>query len=468
MALITLNYAPMPHQVELHIDPNRFKIIVGGRRAGKTKSAFQEMLRYALSHPDSLCWWVAPTYNEAREVGFAEFEAYREQLQPVIVRENQSIMRVAFKNGSTIYWKGADRRDSLRGRGINFLCVDEAAFLEEDTWRKVLRPALADKQGKAILTTTPNGRNWFHYLYQQSSRNDRQTYKTYHWTSFNNLLLTHEELQDLKEDLSPIDYRQEILAEFVTKAGQVYDDFGEENIVYDFKPDPQIHDIYIGADFGFANPAAFVFMAVNRNSNTVTQFAEIVKSHTKIQEHTDNIMQILNDFNLRPRDVKSILSDPAGNADEITSGESPVDYLRKFFPVINMGSKIAPGVALVRSFVYNTVGERRFFVDRRCNKTIDSMYGYTYSALNKMTSLYSEEPLKDGINDHACDAVRYFFVNVFPQNRYFGNAPKTQDYFTNTIEKTIIKKCSKCYNPFASKTPKDQPPYFCPRCSEDD
>lgn len=466
MPQITLNYAPFSYQVEFHKAPNRFKVSCGGRRSGKTKASFQELLRYALSHPKSLCWWVAPTYNEAREVGYAEFESYEEQLGPAIKHANKSLMRVTLRNGTQIYFKGADRRDSLRGRGVDFLSIDEVAFLEEDTWKKVLRPALADKNGQAVLTTTPNGKNWFYDFWHLNSRHDRETYKLFRWITEDNPLISDEELQSLKDELSDMDFRQECLAEFVTKAGQVYDDFSEENVIDTYSPSPDKDDIYIGADFGYANPSFFAFMAVNRNNGNVYQFAEISKARTKIQILKDDIIETLAKFHLSPKDVSAINSDPAGNADELTSGESPVDYLRKYFTVLNKASKIAPGVALVRSFIRSRSGKIKYFVTKDCVDTIRALNGYTYASTSKNSRLIKEEPLKDGVHDHGCDAIRYFFVNTFPQNRYVGTVPDTESYLIQRSNKPVMKKCSVCYNAFVSKTPKHSPPFQCPNCQE--
>jgi len=463
MSTITLDYAPFPHQVELHCAPQRFKVIAGGRRSGKTKSSFQEILRYALSHSNSLCWWVSPTYNEAREVGFSEFEKYEEQLQPAILSANRTLMRVTFRNGSKLYFKGADRRDSLRGRGINFLSIDEIAFMEEETWTKILRPALADKQGQAVLTSSPDGKNWFYKLFQQASK-PTSTYKAWTWTTYDNILISHDEIAAMKQELSTFDFRQEILAEFVSKSGQVYDDFNEDNIIKDFKPS-QNHDIYIGADFGYANPTFLTFMAVDRYSGNVYQFAEIERSHTKIQIIIDEIFETLSTFGVK--EVKAIYTDPAGNADEITSGESPVDVLRKHFTVHNIGSKIAPGLSLVRSYIKNAAGKRKFFISETCTKTIEAINGYVYAPATRGNQSIKEEPLKDGIHDHACDALRYFFVNCFPQNRYLTDDIKPKSYFVEETSKPIIKKCAKCYNPFVSKTPKDVPPFLCTKCFEE-
>jgi len=468
MTVRTLTYMPFEYQAILHKDTHRFKIVVGGRRAGKSKSCFQEMLRYAITNPNSLCWWVAPTYSEAREIGYEEYTRYEEELSGAILCVHKSIMRVELTNGSKIYFKGADRKDSLRGRGLDFLVVDEAAFIEKDLWTKVLRPALSDKRGRAILISTPNGRNWFYLLHTTVSVKGDDTWKAYHWPSSVNPLITHEEISQAKDELSNNDFRQEYLAEFVTKAGQVYDDFSLDNIIHDFKINPNEHYIYIGADFGYANPAALVFVAVDPLTDTVYQFDEIYEAKMSMQQMVDEIDTKLAQHGLEKKHVRAIYTDPAGNAEEITSGISPVDYLRGTYTVINKGTKIAPGLQLVRSFILNANGHIRYYVHERCKETTRSLFGYTYKTVSKTnTDLIHEEPDKDGLHDHACDALRYFFVNAYDNAKWITDHIE-QHYYTNEpVRTTVIKRCPKCKRPFASHTPKDKKPFICKDCMID-
>lgn len=468
MAILTLSYKPFPHQIDLHADDHRFKIIVGGRRAGKSKSAFQEILRHALSNPNSLCWWVAPTYSEAREIGFEEFKRYREELGPAVVNVHNSVMKIEFSNGSKLYFKGADRKDSLRGRGLDYLVIDEAAFIERDLWKKVLRPALSDKHGRAMIISTPNGRNWFFSLYSVAQGREREgqpTWRAYHWPSHVNPLIAGEELHAAKEELSRPDFRQEYMAEFVTRSGQVYQDFNEDNIIDAFDPDPNKHNIYLGADFGYANPSCIVFMAVDPLTNRVYQFDEIYRAGMSMDLMLSKIREKLDIYGLRPSDVRAMYTDPAGNAEEITSGISPVDYLRKTFTVINKGTRIAPGLQLIRSFILNANDTRRFFVHKRCEETIRSLYGYTYKPVSQSNEdLVHEEPNKDGLHDHACDAVRYFFVNTFDHAKWLTDNVDQFSYTEQPNQQTVIKRCFECKRPYPSKTPKDRPPFLCDTC----
>lgn len=461
--VVNLNYDPFEHQVDLHLDNHRFKVIRGGRRSGKSASALQECIKRALIAPNQLVWWISPTYREAREIGYESFKLFADDLNPAIMSINDSMLRVIFLNGSRIYFKGADRVDSLRGRGLDFLVIDEAAFIPKDIWKKVLRPALSDKNGSALLISSPNGRNWFYDLYS-SVENDK-SWVSFSWPSTMNPLISEDELAQARTELSDIDFRQEYLAEFITKSGQVYSDFNDSNVIDDFVIDIDKHDIYIGADFGYANPTALLFFAVDSLNGRVVQFDEIYKERYSIDKIKELIIKTLAKYDIKKRFIKAIYTDPAGNAEEITSGISPVDYLRQDFPVINKGSRIAPGLALVRSYIKNANGDRKLLIHKRCKETIRSLYGYTYEQSSRNREhVINEEPFKDGLNDHAADALRYFFINVFSSDKWICGTITQTKYTEQVSKERIIKRCFTCGRPFVSSTPKNTAPFLCKTC----
>ena len=458
--MIHLDYSPYDYQCEVHADTHRFRLLVGGRRVGKSKLAMQELLKHCLSLPDQLCWWVAPTYKDAREIGFEEFMAYADVLAPALESIHQSLLRVRFINGSTIYFKGSDKFDSLRGRGLNFCVIDEAAFCHEDTWKKAIRPALSDKQGRALFTSTPNGRNWYWELYQYACHERSKHWSAYHWPTWNNPLITEEDLDAAKQELSNVDFRQEYGAEFITKAGLVYDDFNEKNIIEPFSPERDKYDIYVGLDFGYASATAICYMAVDITTGIVYQFDETYVSRTDVEKVSTILVQKLASYGLKE---SAIYCDPAGNAEELTSGISPVDYLRnKGHRVISKGTKIAPGLSLVRAYVLNASGLRRYFVTNNCKMTIKSFEAYSYKI--GAHGLILEEPEKDNIHDHMMDAIRYFFVNKFDNAKWVAQTPDQVPYSTNSKGGVILKKCARCRRKFPSRTPKNQPPHICNEC----
>lgn len=468
MTTIELDYAPYDYQRVVHTDVRRFKLIVGGRRVGKSKMALMELIKHCLEVPKANAWWVAPTITMAREIGWNEFKDFKEDLSPAIESIHETLLTVKFVNGSTISFKGADNERSLRGRGLTYLVIDEAAFIDPDIWTRALRPALSDKQGKAILISTPNGRNWFYEQAAHASNDDMWLYD--HWPTWKNPLITEDELKQAAAIVSETDFRQEYMAEFITKEGLVYDNFSDDNIVQSGSPSWHDWDIYLGMDFGYANPTAVCFMAVDNISQKVIQFDELYVSRKSIDLIEVMIVDKLSQHNLTRDSVKEILSDPAGNAAELSSGISPVDFLRMSpyrWHVSNKKSEIAPGIALVRSFVQAADGTRRFFVTNNCKETIRSLSGYTYTKESQKYETIKEEALKDGIHDHMCDAIRYFFINVFDQNKWIAEVPEMYNYGIDLQSKSrvVMKRCQTCKKTFPSKTPKNQPPYICRNCN---
>jgi len=467
---IELDYAPHPYQETIHGSPHRFNLIVGGRRVGKSKMALMELIKHCLETPKAMAWWVAPTITMAREVGWEEFKEYKDDLAPAIESCHETLLRVKFKNGSQIYFKGADNERSLRGRGLTYLVIDEAAFVEPEIWTRALRPALSDRKGRVLLISTPNGRNWFYG--QAAFAHNSDTWGYQHWPTMMNPLIGEDELIEAAQTVSEMDFRQEYLAEFITKEGLVYDNFSDHNIIDPGMPSMHDWDVYLGVDFGYANPTAICFMAVDRVEGKVIQFDEIYVARKSIDEIQDMIIDVLLRNNLHPGIVKAIYTDPAGNATELSSGISPVDFLRQGdfrWPVYNKGSEIAPGIALVRSYLEAKDGTRRYFITSNCIHTIRSLTGYTYAKQAKNNETIKEEASKDGIHDHMADAVRYFFVNRFDNASWIATTPEQYSYGVDMHSKSrpIQKRCQGCHSKFFSKTPISEPPYFCKGCSEE-
>lgn len=464
---IQLDYCPFPYQLEAHTSGKRFSLVLGGRRVGKSDYAIHEIITHAINTPHGLSWYVAPTYADAKEIGWEKFLEHYDKLEPAIRQIHRTKLIIYWTNGHKTFFKGAENDRSLRGRGLTKLVLDECDFIKERVWFQILRPALSDRHGSAILITTPNGRNWVYRLWAYANNPMGSPYwYTALWPTSYNPLISDEEIEQAKDQLSELDFRQEYLAEFITKAGMVYDDFSDDNIIQGYRLQPNIEDYYLGIDFGFANPSAVLFIAVRRDNGQVIQFDEIYQARTGIEQLSNMIKDKCRMYGIN---INRCYTDPAGNAEELSSGISPVDYLRREgFTVENKGSEISPGLALVRSYIKNMRGIRKFSITDNCVETIRSLYGYTYAPMSKeRDALIKEEPLKDGLHDHACDALRYFFVNRFDHAKYVASTLDEHPY-TKQKRDTNLKRCMRCRKVFISSTPKTMPPFMCDKCLQKD
>ena len=148
-ANLTLRHA----QGQVFSSTARFRVLVAGRRFGKSYLSCIELLRGAINKPGETYFYCAPTYRMAKDIAWKLLK----QLVPKqwLKSKNESDLKIELVNGSMIELKGTENAMALRGRSLSGVVLDEAAFMDPGVWFEVLRPALADKQGWALFISTP-------------------------------------------------------------------------------------------------------------------------------------------------------------------------------------------------------------------------------------------------------------------------------------------------------------------------
>lgn len=211
---IKINVNPHIGQKEVHNSPARFRVLAAGRRWGKTRLGVNECLDVASK--GGRAWWVAPSYKMS-EVGWRPLRRMGSQLGAEIRRADRQIV---MPNGGEISVRSADNPDSLRGEGLDFIVVDECAFIKEDAWNEALRPALADRQGGALLCSTPKGRNLFWRLFQLA--NSQEGWQSWSFPTSANPYIEESEIEAAKDLLPERIFLQEFMAEFLEDSGTVF------------------------------------------------------------------------------------------------------------------------------------------------------------------------------------------------------------------------------------------------------
>ena len=232
-------YVPHEWQAAFHAahtddSLTRFRHLVAGRRGGKTLSAAWEVLFYCLFpeifHQDAhgtqssrpLWVWVL---TKDHEVGRPARMAFQEAINTAgLVRDkdyrwNKTEKTVEFENGSFLQFRTADDPQSLRGAGLDILWIDEAAFITTDEAWLVARPALSDKLGCVITTTTPKGKNWFYETFFMGAPLKAANHFRVEYTSIDNPYFSEEEWKEVMATMHPAMFRQEYMASFDSMSG---------------------------------------------------------------------------------------------------------------------------------------------------------------------------------------------------------------------------------------------------------
>ena len=164
-------------------------------------------------------WWVAPTYPVS-QVAWRELRFASRQIPGVDISESDR--RITYPTGGWVQVRSADNPDSLRGDGLDLVVIDEAAFVTEEAWSEALRPALADRRGKALIISTPKGRNWFWRAFQLGQDASQSEWKSWQAPTSSNPHIARQELLDAKAGVPERVWRQEFLAEFLEDGGSVF------------------------------------------------------------------------------------------------------------------------------------------------------------------------------------------------------------------------------------------------------
>jgi len=247
-------------QLEVYDSPARFKVVVAGRRFGKSWLAciclLQEALKNTNEYDDDLSlenvYYVAPTFEQAKRIMWPMLKKMGKlKIEGGVIQQVlEKDCSVILLNGRKISIKGADDPDSLRGVGLNYVVMDEYAFMKPKVWDMILEPALARTRGKALFIGTPEGKNHFYDLYMMAkSYPDKTEWDAFHFKTIDNPTIPKEETSRAKRTKSADVFKQEYEASF---------DAGGKGILktewwkFEYKKDEG--EYYIAVDLaGFSN-----------------------------------------------------------------------------------------------------------------------------------------------------------------------------------------------------------------------
>jgi hypothetical protein len=195
-----------PGQVSVAQHPARFRVVMCGRRYGKSALGIRLACDQALAGQP--VGWFAPSYKLA-------LEAWRElsqRLQPVISRQNEQDKRMELVTGGVIEVWTLDSPDPARGRKYALAIIDEAGIAKDllDVWQAAIRPTLVDLGGRALFLGTPKGRrHGFVTLFNRGLTGDDADWQSFRASTLENPYIPPEEIEIARKELPPEIFQQE-------------------------------------------------------------------------------------------------------------------------------------------------------------------------------------------------------------------------------------------------------------------
>jgi len=385
-------------QNEIAQDTHRFKVAICGRRFGKTYLSIRQMCYHARL-PAQNVWYITSSYRAAKMIVWKPLKRRLLDLRWV-KKINESELTIDLKNGSSISLKGADNYDSLRGSSISYVVLDEVSDIPPEAWTEVIRPALADQQGGALLIGTPKSRsNWSYDLFLQEKTNPR-VWKSWQFTTLEGGFVKPEEIEAAKQDMSERQFRQEFLATFESYEGRVAHTFDRTTHVQSRPYDQEV--VWVGCDFNVSPVTAVVAVQQGEHLHCID---EIVIDNSNTQELADEI-------NSRyPNSKIFCFPDPAGSARKTSAGGwTDHTILANAGFIVKAPRRHDP----VRDRI-NATNARLRSADGVVHLTFEPKLRHTIESLEKYT--YKEgtvQPDKDSGYDHIFDALSYMVAYLYP------------------------------------------------------
>jgi hypothetical protein len=417
-----MNISLKPAQWTVFECEKRFRVLVAGRRFGKTYLAMVELIRAAWG-PGRLVWYVGPTNKQSKRT---IWKSLKKMTKQHCASKNETDLRIELVCGGTICLRGADNYDSLRGDGLDFVVLDEYASISREAWTEVLRPALADREGGALFIGTPRGFNHFHELVE--SAEGQEDWQTFQFTTAEGGNVSQKELESAAQELDERTFLQEFEAKFSTLGvGRAYYAFDRAHHVHDFLFNPQ-RQLCWSLDFNM-NPLCSVVAQV-LEGGSVAVLEELILPDSNTAAACEEFLSRTEEwFSGTPLAV-TVYGDSTGEQRRTSASRTDWQIVKDFFGryperfsvtfrIPSANPPVKDRVNCVNAKLRNHVGQYRVWVNPSCKaliKDFEQVCWKTDPHGNSLVDLDKSDPART----HVSDALGYLIARVFPMSAQRG------------------------------------------------
>ncbi len=431
-----------PYQAEVHSATERFRVFVGGRRLGKSLTGGREAFAQ-LCIPESRVWIAAPTMDLAEKEFRVVWDLTVVKGLIPVRRKSERELFIQFTNGSFIECRSEERPDQLIGEGLDLVILAEAARMKFRTWEEQIRPTLADRHGRALLSSTPRGFNWFYDLYMQGQDASETDWKSWRFASSNNPMLLRSEIERVEEKIrtDPANsqvLRQEWMAEFVSYGGVVFPEFDYDIHVRQHSYEPHLKTM-LWVDPGISNP--YCVLLVQVTPDETVRILDEVYVQGKV---TDQVIRMAEDRwpyalldDVKPRQDVDVIIDTA-------AAEAMASWRIKGYNAWGVKPTVAQGIEVIHRMLRDpfrtvpvTAGNPmgiwpRMTFDPRAKHTIKefNLYHYPDEARRRSEMNSAEAPID--MDNHGVSCLKYGLRAIYPE--LFNTSHPSEDVMYVTAE----------------------------------
>jgi hypothetical protein len=385
--------------------------LFAGRRGGKTKAGGVAVPKLVARKPNQLGWVCAPTYRDLYD--FVRPEVLGAIPSGWVKDWNETHLTLELVNNNRVQFRSLEDPNTARGPGLDWCWIDEARKVQQLAYKTML-PALADKEGVLVVTTSPNGYDWCYDDFWVPAEGGEPGFWACKYKTLDNphmntpsrraIIERHRRLMD------PLFFAQEYEADFVSFSGAIYGNVLTPDL--EFKTDedcrrwipewPRLHPgrrVLVGMDPGADHPFAVVLLTPTPYG--LVQVGEYKARYKTIEQHWSNVQALLH----------ALCPTGALEIDTIAIDKSQRQTMIEFNQQTGLIAQAAvndvvPGIRRVQAWMG---GKTLRFAPGRCADTLKDLRSYRWAEdTNAKGEMTSERVVK--INDDLPDALRYLLM----------------------------------------------------------
>jgi hypothetical protein len=272
-------------------------MLFGGRRLGKTHTGCIRTLRSGCTDP-GLYWWVGLSWRSAsmkyawsmmsKHVA-SMWRALGEKPDDYIKRADKELI---LPNETEIWFRTAERPESLAGAGVKGAVLDEFSLFREAVWTEYIDGTLIDHDGWAFMIGVPKGENWAAKMWRKAKAKQLgPRWHAWHATSYDNPLWPAERIDARKLTTPRMVFEQEYLAKIVGNSQGVFAGVTEAATAAEQLRALPDHLYVAGIDWGQTNDFT-VIMVLDQTTHDVAYYERYNK--LSYPEQLKKIRAVLN------------------------------------------------------------------------------------------------------------------------------------------------------------------------------
>lgn len=303
---------------------------------------------------------------------------------------------------------GKDESSYMLIQGITLagVLLDEVALMPRSFVEQALARCSVTGSKLWFNCNPANPRHWFRteWILQAEAHNALHL----HFLLDDNPSLSEEIRQRYRNMYTGVFYKRYILGLWVASEGIIYDMFDEDNLVSDSDiptgmQNRTVTRRYIAIDYGTSNATAM--LDIFDDGEYVWVMREYYYSGRDNQrsmtdaQYADALERLIGEEEKRP---SYVILDPS-------AASFRAELKLRGIHVKAADNDVVDGIRNVSTMF----ASKRLKIHRRCDNLISELEGYTWD--EKALERGEEKPVK--VNDHACDALRYFIKTIIRERR---------------------------------------------------